>query len=371
MLVLAAVAGLASARALADSNPPAPTDTTLTSPPPPSTTVTVPQSTVPAPAPDPAPSPKPKPKPKPVHPPSRAHHSTPRPAPVMRSVPQPPPAPAPRPLVNTAPTPTKKIVHVRTRHRRVHTNKRTHVVATKQAPPTPPKHQASAHPGTNTPLVPAASNPRPGGSTNSIAILIVVALVVLLCSVLAVVGTRRALAERADSADNEHETLSDDSGTEASSASLPVRTVLPDEAVGPELLSPLAPAAASQNGQVAESGWWETCEIIWWRGYRKSDFYALAISPDGEPYDVARSRDFSWRRTEPPPPADAIVAAREELLQKLVNDGWEKHAPGESWYAGRYKRWNSGEPRDKLEQEAAPTLVPANGQAGKSYASQI
>jgi len=96
-----------------------------------------------------------------------------------------------------------------------------------------------------------------------------------------------------------------------------------------------------------------------------------SISPDGEPYDVARSRDFSWRRTEPPPPADAIVAAREELLQKLVNDGWEKHAPGESWYAGRYKRWNSGEPRDKLEQEAAPTLVPANGQAGKSYASQI
>ena len=372
MLVLVAAAGLASARALADSNPPSPTDTTPTSPPPPSTTVTVPQPTGPAPAPDPAPvpkpkptpKPKPKPTPKPVHRASQAQNPTPPPAPVIQSV---SPPPAPRPLVHTGPTPTKKIVHARARPRRVHTKKHAHPVARAQTRPTPSKVRPPVRPRTNTLPPPVASTRRSSGGSNLITILVVASVVVLLTA-LAVVGARRALAQR-PSLETEQDSQFDDLKLEAP----PTATAnLMNGAPGPERLTVLATVEPSQNGQSAERGWWETCEIVWWRGYRRSDFYALAFSPDGEPLVVGRSRDFHWRRNEPPPPTFDIVAAREELVQTLIDDGWEELEPAsaENWYAGRYKLWNENRGQsDEPESETAPTLPPANGRAAESHAS--
>jgi hypothetical protein len=82
----------------------------------------------------------------------------------------------------------------------------------------------------------------------------------------------------------------------------------------------------------------ETCEVVWWRGYRRSAFTAVAFDSDGLPYDVARSPDFKWTRPEQPPRETTTVDARERLVAALVADGWEEVGPGEGWYGAYYQR---------------------------------
>lgn len=88
---------------------------------------------------------------------------------------------------------------------------------------------------------------------------------------------------------------------------------------------------------------WETCEIDWWRGYVKSDFYAVAAGADELSAEVARSPAFRWRSAAEPPSTDPIVAAHDTLVQKLMGAGWEEVASGTSWYRRRYRRRLSGD----------------------------
>jgi hypothetical protein len=87
----------------------------------------------------------------------------------------------------------------------------------------------------------------------------------------------------------------------------------------------------------------EHCEIRWWRGYLKSQFYAQAVTKEGIEVVVARSPMFRWRHAEPPAPTKAAVAARMALVETLVAQGWRvEPTPRDSvtrapWFAGRFR----------------------------------
>jgi len=81
----------------------------------------------------------------------------------------------------------------------------------------------------------------------------------------------------------------------------------------------------------------ETCEIAWWRGYVKSDFYAKGDGSD-DGYVVERSPLFKWRSAEPPPRTEPAVAACEALVGVLLAQGWEPAGRGTEWYSRRFRR---------------------------------
>jgi hypothetical protein len=83
---------------------------------------------------------------------------------------------------------------------------------------------------------------------------------------------------------------------------------------------------------------WETCTIEWWRGYVKSDFYAVAAQPDGRRLIAGRSSLFRWRDEEPPPRSDATEASLRSLVERLEDDGWERVGRGERWYELSFQR---------------------------------
>jgi hypothetical protein len=83
---------------------------------------------------------------------------------------------------------------------------------------------------------------------------------------------------------------------------------------------------------------WERCEIEWWRGYVKSDFYAVAFRPTGEWYVAGRSPSFRWRHNEPPPQEASGQEEHAELVGRLVADGWEPVGNGPVWYQTRFRR---------------------------------
>jgi hypothetical protein len=83
---------------------------------------------------------------------------------------------------------------------------------------------------------------------------------------------------------------------------------------------------------------WEECEIGWWRGFVKSEFYAVARPPDGGTYVAARSPTFRWWRSEPPPEEGSGAEEHAQLLAELVEAGWEPVGQGIAWYETRLRR---------------------------------
>jgi hypothetical protein len=110
---------------------------------------------------------------------------------------------------------------------------------------------------------------------------------------------------------------------------------VPQRAPGTPATTQVAPAQASDR--------WELCEIDWWRGYMKSEFWANGVGADGAQYEVARSRAFRWRRAEPPPiDHEGARAAHEALVERLADAGWEPIGEGLTWYAWRFRRHAAG-----------------------------
>ena len=88
---------------------------------------------------------------------------------------------------------------------------------------------------------------------------------------------------------------------------------------------------------------WDICEILWWRGYIKSEFYAHAVGADRGEYEAGRSQQFWWRKTEPPPPDHkGARAAQEALVETLRTAGWEPIGQASLWYAQRFRRHAAG-----------------------------
>jgi hypothetical protein len=84
---------------------------------------------------------------------------------------------------------------------------------------------------------------------------------------------------------------------------------------------------------------WELCEVDFWRGYLKSDFFAHRLGRESGP-EIARSPMFRWRGDATPAQDNKIVAAHEQLVEALLTAGWERMGMGEHtpWYAQRFRR---------------------------------
>lgn len=87
----------------------------------------------------------------------------------------------------------------------------------------------------------------------------------------------------------------------------------------------------------------DVCEIRWWHGYVKADFYALAIGEDGREAEIARSPQFFWRRDDPPTgDHEKATAAHEQLVAQLTAAGWKPLGKAKPWYAQRFRRNATG-----------------------------
>lgn len=82
---------------------------------------------------------------------------------------------------------------------------------------------------------------------------------------------------------------------------------------------------------------YEVCEIDYWRGYLKCDFYARSV-PVESGQEVARSPLFLWLRNIPPQRDGKALAAHTALVQRLLDAGWEPHGTRGPWYAQRFRR---------------------------------
>jgi hypothetical protein len=112
------------------------------------------------------------------------------------------------------------------------------------------------------------------------------------------------------------------------------------------------PAETAQAEAPARQPVWdarlEVCQIGWWRGYVKSQFYAEAIGPDGDRYGAGTSPTFRWWRNAPPAQTAAAVAAHEALVAKLLRAGWERDDQGLEWYEARFCRVTPRSLADRL-----------------------
>jgi hypothetical protein len=81
-----------------------------------------------------------------------------------------------------------------------------------------------------------------------------------------------------------------------------------------------------------------TCEILFWRGYRKATFYARIFSLDGEPLALAQSSEFRARGNGIPEQTEEAVAAYEELRARLEQWGWQHASSGRAWFGDVFTR---------------------------------
>src|SRR6185503_8010593 len=102
------------------------------------------------------------------------------------------------------------------------------------------------------------------------------------------------------------------------------------EATPIHAVEPVADDAAVAERELAPA-----CEIVWWRGYVKSQFVAMATASDGRRVEIATSSAFKWRKDEPPPETPEAVQALNALVASLEADGWSLSDRGAEWFALR------------------------------------
>ena len=101
-----------------------------------------------------------------------------------------------------------------------------------------------------------------------------------------------------------------------------------------EVLSPHTRLHEAEQDE-AETRAEETCEIVWWRGYVKSQFYVQSDSPLDE---VLMSRLFRFRGSEEPEQEGAAADAHRALVEGLKAAGWVPDGRGEQWFSERFRR---------------------------------
>lgn len=101
-----------------------------------------------------------------------------------------------------------------------------------------------------------------------------------------------------------------------------------------EVLSPHTRLHEAEQEE-AETRAEEVCEIVWWRGYVKSQFYVESDSPLDE---VLVSRLFRFRGREEPEQVGAAADAHRALVEDLRAAGWVPDGRGERWFSERFRR---------------------------------
>jgi hypothetical protein len=81
-----------------------------------------------------------------------------------------------------------------------------------------------------------------------------------------------------------------------------------------------------------------TCEIVFWRGYRKARFYACVFDQAGERLALAESPEFRSPGKDFPDQTESTVAAHDRLTEQLLAEGWELLRKGPGWYQAKFRR---------------------------------
>jgi hypothetical protein len=81
-----------------------------------------------------------------------------------------------------------------------------------------------------------------------------------------------------------------------------------------------------------------TCQILFWRGYVKSGFYARVFSQDGEPLSIHESPYFRSKGNGIPEPTGEALAAHVELCRHLERDGWRLVGTGQAWFEQSFRQ---------------------------------
>jgi hypothetical protein len=101
-----------------------------------------------------------------------------------------------------------------------------------------------------------------------------------------------------------------------------------------------APARRSRpaSGAAEPGARFETCVIEQWRGFVKSDFFAIAVRPRGSKYVVGRSDMFHRRGDETPPETGRAAEVHADLVERLVEGGWEPYGESVPWFRTSFRR---------------------------------
>jgi hypothetical protein len=81
-----------------------------------------------------------------------------------------------------------------------------------------------------------------------------------------------------------------------------------------------------------------TCQVAYWRGYRKAAFYARAFDEEGYEVALAESPLFKARGNGVPERTEQSVAAYEALIAQLAKDGWEPIGGTDNWFGQTLRR---------------------------------
>ena len=94
------------------------------------------------------------------------------------------------------------------------------------------------------------------------------------------------------------------------------------------------------------------CEVRWWRGYLKSQFYAVATNAVGAEVTLAQSPFFRWRQGTPPPKEPAAAEALDALVASLEQAGWSVvgRRSGD-WFAVRLRLAGAASPAEACSDE--------------------
>lgn len=82
----------------------------------------------------------------------------------------------------------------------------------------------------------------------------------------------------------------------------------------------------------------ETCEIVWWQGYVKSEFVAVPADGGDVVSERLRSPVFRSKGNKPPLREGTAADAYAALVEILVAEGWEPGSRGRSWYSQTFSR---------------------------------
>lgn len=113
------------------------------------------------------------------------------------------------------------------------------------------------------------------------------------------------------------------------------------EPPGPSLVEVLSPHARLREPEQDDAETRvEACEIAWWRGYVKSQFYIQADSSFDEMFESPFFRARA-RGGEAPVQAGPAAEAHQALVDDLTAAGWEPEGRGEQWFSERFRRERS------------------------------
>jgi zinc-ribbon domain len=94
----------------------------------------------------------------------------------------------------------------------------------------------------------------------------------------------------------------------------------------------------SDAGSGASAAAGDECTIVWWRGYVRSGFYAVATgghARSGEPLGTSLFRRLGGGA---PVPEGRALEAHRALVERMQSEGWDRVGRGAHWYETRFHR---------------------------------